>query len=87
MHGCVDAAKLFSGSFWMAWFGSLTPKRHTLWSNDKFIDEIVREAGKLKREDKKRLCPGEPLAIRYTDKSGKTRHKGGPRLKQSEKRA
>ena len=66
MHGCVDAAKLFCGSFWMAWFGSSTPKRHTLWSNDDFIEELCREAGQLRKDDKKRLCTGEPLGGNLT---------------------
>jgi hypothetical protein len=36
-------AELWRGDFWMGMYGGPTPKRHSLWSNDRFIQEAVED--------------------------------------------
>ena len=62
--------------FYMGKFGSCTPKRHVLWSNDAgLIDAIVAEAGYMSRLEQLSL-PGEPLVKKYVDKLGVKRRVG-----------
>ena len=64
----------------MSWFGASSEKPTWLYSNWKFIEEIVKYA---KPTDLGNLGK-KSLAIKYKDASGQTRVVGGPDLKSSQ---
>lgn len=64
--------KAYSGSMYMGIFGSGSPKRHRLFSNDEgWIQELINKAGYMSREDQQK-CETK-TSRQYIDSSGKKR--------------
>ena len=68
----------------MGCYGSPTPKRHSVWSNDDFIQTLVDRAGYLPKATRESSCKGKPLVDKYTDSKGVKRVKGNKNLKASQ---
>ena len=76
------SSKVYRTAFWMRAFGHTSDKRTKVWSNS-FAVALLQMAKPLKRKGrrgKKKVA----LAIKYQDKSGRTRYKGSPQLKSSQ---
>ena len=68
-------SQVFCGRFYMGIFGSDTPKRHVLYSNNKgMLTKILEKSGYMSRQQQQQ-CPGT-TSIKYVDKRGAKRHVG-----------
>ena len=72
-------AKIWKTTFWMAHFGSRTPKGHALFSNSKATNAF--NMGKLAVRARKK---GPAAVVQYRDAQGRARFKGTRFLKQTE---
>ena len=64
--------QIYAGTIYMGIFGSGSPKRHRLFSNDKaFLERLCEKAGYMSRADQSNCTT--KLTTKYIDKSGKSR--------------
>ena len=64
--------QIYAGSIYMGIFGSGSPKRHRLFSNDKaLVERLCEKAGYMSRADQSNCTT--KLTTKYIDKSGKSR--------------
>ena len=71
--------KVFRISFWMRRYGSKTPKRTTMWSNNRKVFKFATGKLKLKKRDRSHV-----LATYYIDSQGRKRFTGkGKAMKRS----
>lgn len=87
-HACmIDLCRqVWRTWFWMAHYNSASPKRTTLWSNNKAISRFW--LGKLTKTDRaeiKRKHPDFKTVVKYIDKSGRRGYHGTKQLKSTQR--
>ena len=74
-HTSPGPYEVYCGRFYMGIFGSDTPKRHMLYSNDKaMLTEVLDKAGYMSKKDQQK-CTGV-TAVKYVDHRGVKRCTG-----------
>ena len=69
LHLSKNAGPVWTPTFYMGKFGSASPKRHKVWSNDEGLLEAIFQRGGYMSREQQNACSTK-LVRKYTDKKG-----------------